>query len=171
MSNLVNTKIDKMRYQTNKLSFSLTLLSLVFYLTATFFAITYDSFGQKFTGPQGDETNFRVESDMMVGISIAVTIVLVLFIFLAAEKQKAYHKKWGWGTIILGFIIWGTFLVLPIRLYNNLGPINGKPQLTTQILITILVCTVLAGICLIVSGIVCAKKSTALYKHLREIDI
>lgn len=79
--------VEKMKYQTNSLASTLTLVSLALSVVAMFSIITYDSFG--------DGLGLRVAPDHMVAIEIGMGIVTMLLCFLAAEKVKYYDRSWS----------------------------------------------------------------------------
>lgn len=150
-----NTKIDKMQYQSNSIGYLLVLLAMIVSLVALFTLITYDSFG---SGP----TPMRVIPDFRIGIEIGIGILMLLFLFLTGEKVKFYDKTWSYYIV---FILAGVnfIRIFNIPLYEyNLGWI---PQST---MIYAIVEFALAGVLLVIAGIISARKVYQLNKYLKE---
>lgn len=140
-----NLKIEKMKYQTNKLSYSLILISLIFVITSIFrMSITWMPFGLNNEG-------------FIVDIEILVTILLLLLIFLSAEKVKFYSKNYSILTIILGLFNIYRIFNLPMKLHdittseNNIFP--------TKSLVLVIIELIIIALLLISAGII------GLYKH------
>ncbi len=106
-------KVDKMRYQSNKLASSLVFLSLVFSVVALFTLITYDNFG-------AGGTLVRIIPDHRVGIEIGIGIVCMLATFLAAEKVKYYDRTWSFvGVFVLAGINLIRIFHLPLYAFSK----------------------------------------------------
>ncbi len=161
--NLEYIKIDKMRYQENKLSANLVLLSLVTSLIALFTMINFDEFSIA-----GD--NLRVIPDMRIGIEIGIGIVMMLYTFMASEKIKYYDAFWSRiGLFILAGINLVRIFNVPFYIYgiysDEMSPMI--PQSTFVIVILLFVATV---VFLVLAGLFATKKINLLEKHMKEIE-
>jgi hypothetical protein len=117
-------KVDKMRYQTNKIASSLVFLSLVLSIVALFTLITYDNFG--LDGPL-----IRIIPDHRIGIEIGIGIVCMLSTFLAAEKLKYYDRTWSFiGVFVLAGINIARIFHLPLYTFAK-GWIPASIQIQT----------------------------------------
>ena len=141
-----NIRIDKMRYQKNNLSYRLVLLGMALSVYTLFATIT----------PKAVVPTFST------AVEILINIVLLLMTFLAAEKCRAYDKKWG----IYLFVISGVHLLRvfyePLKLYK-LGQLTSAQY-------TWIVDIIIATIALyVVAGVITIQKHNALKAHLKEI--
>lgn len=149
------TKVDKLRYQNNSLSYFLILLSLLSFLLGLFQTINF-TMG---TGTAGD---MRVIPDAMTALFIAIGIAMMLITFLTAEKVKVYNLGWTVATFGLSLVHLWAMLSVPIQLYNK-GEIPGGT------LTTIIIAYSVAIVLLVIAGIVGYIKTVSLKKHLKEL--
>lgn len=75
----MNRNAERMRYQTDKLSYWLCIFSII--CNAVYFVGLY--------------TNRGVAPDVTVGADILINIIFMMVVFLGSEKLKAYQKNWG----------------------------------------------------------------------------
>lgn len=154
-------EIDKMRYQENKFSARLVLISLIFSLIALFVMITYDNFNT--TG-----NNIRVVPDARIGVAIGIGIVLMLLTFMASEKIKFYDSFWSrFGLFILAGINFLRIFNIPFYIYG-LYDDEMTAMVPTKTFIYIVVLFVLSSVSLLIAGLAASKKVSLLQKHLKE---
>lgn len=152
-----NIKIDKMRFQYNKLGQLLIIFGLAFATIGMFMLITYDNFGS------GGETR-RVVPDFVIALDIVFGIINLLVLFLAGEKVK-YYDKW--------FSLYGVFIMAALNLIRTfLTPVYAlnKGWLTQGRFTLIVVMMIIGTLFLIASGIISARKYLLLSKHKKEIE-
>ncbi len=155
--NIPNIKIDKMRYQTNSLSYVLVMLSVVFSLIALFTLITYDSYGK-------GKNPLRVVPDYRIGLEIALAITLLLVTFLAAEKVKYYDRFWSnYGLFILAGI--NFFRIFNIPLYAD-----KKGWIPNQVMINSIIEFIISVVLMLLAGIIAMRKVNLLKNYMKEID-
>ena len=142
----MNTKADKMRYQTNKLGYRLILLGLAISVLALFSIITPST----------------VVSDFSTAVEILLNIVLLLITFLAAEKCKFYSLNWAISLFVIAGIHVLRIFYVPTKflIANMLSPLQY----------TLIVTYLMASATLLVfAGIVTINRHAVLTKHLREL--
>jgi hypothetical protein len=145
-------KVDKMRYQTNKIASSLVFLSLVLSIVALFTLITYDNFG--IDGPL-----IRIIPDHRIGIEIGIGIVCMLSTFLAAEKLKYYDRTWSFiGVFVLSGINIARIFHLPLYTFAQ-GWIPVSIQIQTILEFA------LSAALLIAAGVISTIKVILLQKY------
>lgn len=153
-----NIKVDKMRFQYNKLGQLLILLGLAFATIGMFMLITYDTFGK------GGETT-RVVPDFVIALDIVFSIINMLVLFLASEKVKYYDKHFSlYGVFIMAGLNIIRLLYTPFYAYQ-------KEWLSQSRLITILIMMIIGALLLIASGVISARKYLLLQKHQKEIEL
>lgn len=161
VENKAFVEVDKMRYQENKTSARLVLISLIFSLIALFVMITYDNFNT--TG-----NSLRVVPDARIGVAIGIGIVLMLVTFMASEKIKFYDSFWSrFGLFILAGINFLRIFNIPFYIYG-LYDDEMTAMIPRRTFIYIITLFILSGLALLVAGIVATKKVSLLQKHLKE---
>jgi hypothetical protein len=141
-----NLKVDKMRYQKNKIAYALVLLAMVSQMFSLFFTIIPST----------------VVPSMTTAFEILINITLLLVSFLAAEKVKSYSKNWSYGLFVIASVHLFRFFYEPRKLLL-LSQITVRRYLfiTTFIEVTVIL--------LIVAGIITIRKHKALLAHLKEL--
>lgn len=142
----VNIKVDKMRYQLNKVSYFLILLALAIQVFSLFQIITPST----------------VKPSLQTAIEILVNIVLLLVTFLAAEKNKIYDKKWGIAVFYIAAIHLARIFYEPMSLFN-------KAEISFWHFMFIIMQIIMISFLLVFAGIITIKKHNALKAHLQEI--
>jgi hypothetical protein len=79
---------NRMQYQTDKLSSTLCILSII--ANIVFFVGIY--------------TNRSVDPDWVTGADVLINIVFMMIVFLSSEKMKLYTKKWNFYVMGLGAV-------------------------------------------------------------------
>jgi hypothetical protein len=146
MATIKNIRIDKMRYQKNKIAYTFVLVAMVFQTISLFMTITPSTVVPSFT----------------TAVEILINITLLLFSFLAAEKVKSYSKTWSYGLFALSVVHLFRFFYEPSKLLR-LGQISLRQyfMITTLIEVTMVL--------LIVAAIITLRKHRALMAHLKEL--
>ena len=168
LTNIEDIKVDKMRYQANKSSYWLALLSVVLLAIAGFMSITYSSFSN-------DANELRVNPNYQIAIDIALLIIMLLATFLGAEKMKNYQKKWSIGMFVLAAINVARIFFVPtifhnqyLNYMNNIDTVAPGGLPTSRYIIIVIV--MVAAIALqIAGGVINYIKTTKLEKHIREL--
>ncbi len=156
-----NTKADKMRYQTNRTSYLLVMLSIVMTLIALFTNINYDQFISVLT----DEHVYYVQPDLRVGLEIGLGIIMMLVMFMAAEKIKYYDGFWSRiGLFVLAGINIVRAFNLPLYALNQEWIPFGN-------VLVIMIEYGVAGLLLIYAGFISLQKYHILRAHLKELNI
>lgn len=145
MATIKNIRVDKMRYQQNKLAYWLVLLAMVNQIGSLFSTITPRTVVPSFT----------------TAMEILINITLMLFTFLAAEKVKAYNIKWGYGLFVIAFLHLLRIFYEPLKLFR-LGQISGRQYF---IIIDLIIGSI---ILLLIAAVITIKKHRALMAHLKE---
>lgn len=157
-----NIKADKMRYQNNRFSYLLVMLSIVLSLIALFTNINFDQF---ISEPEPGQLVYLVKPDMRVGIEIAIGIIMMLVMFMSAEKVKFYDAFWSnYGLFVLAGINVLRAIHLPLYALD----LQWIPLANV---IAIIVEYTLSGALLIAAGLIATGKYHKLHKHLKEINI
>lgn len=145
MATIKNIRVDKMRYQQNRLAYWLVLLAMVNQVGSLFSTIIPRMVVPSFT----------------TAMEILINITLMLFTFLAAEKVKAYNIKWGYGLFVIAFLHLLRIFYEPLKLFR-LGQISGRQYF---IIIDLIIGSI---ILLLIAAIITIKKHRALMAHLKE---
>lgn len=153
--NIINIKIDKMRYQKNASSYFYVIISLVLSIIALFTLINYDTFSIT--------TDSRVVPDFRVGLEIVVGIITMMTTFLAAEKVKLYDPFWSRNGlfILAGINVLRTFS-LPLYSFD-------KGWIPTSLMTTSMVLFAASACLLVIAGMVASHKVSQLKHHLKEL--
>ncbi|MDO9630088.1 MAG: hypothetical protein Q7I99_09340 [Acholeplasmataceae bacterium] len=142
----MNTKADKMRYQTNKTGYSLILLGLAISIVALFSIIT----------PPAIIPNFGI------AVEILINIVLLLVTFLAAERCKTYSRGWALTSFVIAAIH-------VLRIFYMPTILVAKGQLTGFQFMMIVIYLLSAATCIVFGALITLRKHAILMKHLREL--
>lgn len=153
--NLELTKVDKLRYQNNKLSYNLILLSILTFLYALFTTINY-------TTGSGNTTDMMVRPDVYVALFISLGIIMLLLTFLTAEKVKTYIVNWNYIAFVLGGIHILSIFLVPLYLFN-------KQELPGKEYTIVIIFYVISATLAILGGVIGVIKTRALRNHLKEI--
>ncbi len=146
MATIKNIRVDKMRYQQNKLAYWLVLLAIVNQIVSLFATITPRTVVPSFT----------------TAVEILINITLMLFTFLAAEKVKAYSIKWGYGLLVISFLHLLRIFYEPLKLFR-LGQISWG-------LYFLIIDAIIGSIILLaIASYITIKKHRALMAHLKEL--
>lgn len=147
-------KTDKMRYQPNKLWYSITLLSILFFLVAIFKSINYSLH-------TGLDADMKVIPDFKIALDILISILLLLLTFLTAEKIKIYSKKWSIFLIVIAAINFLRIFNIPLYILKQ----NMIPKNEFILIIIFYAITIVAQF---ISGLMSYFKSSRLFKYLQE---
>ena len=151
-------KLDRMRYVKNTASSRLCYLAIL--LNVLYFVSIYKS----------DVGSWYYQ--ILVGGSIVYNLLFMLMTFLASEGVKNYQKNYSVMLYALGALQVCRIFILPVQAHNAVTKIGstetvvmGDPQFIRCILY-------LAGsaACLILAGIINARKAGALNRHLPETE-
>ena len=151
-------RTDRMRYEKNKISSNLALLSIV--LNALFFISIYKSnVGQWYY-------------TILIGISIVYNLLFMMFVFLIAEGSKNYMINYSYLAVVIGILQFCRILVYPriahsatITSADQTIQVMGDAQFIRQI-----VYLVISGICLLVSALIGIRKCRELSSHLKALS-
>lgn len=133
-----------MRFQLNNLSYRLGLLGFLIYIV--YVAVTMDYIPKQIT----------------LGLEVMINLVFFMILFFSLEKVKNYSIKWSIYSIILGSftllrILWHPFVLNDLKL-KELALISGMSL-------------AIAGILIIVSGIIGYRKSSMLLNYLNKTGL
>ena len=151
-------KLDRMRYVKNTASSRLCYLAIL--LNVLYFVSIYKS----------DVGSWYYQ--ILVGGSIVYNLLFMLMTFLASEGVKNYQKNYSVLLYVLGALQVCRIFILPSQAHDAVTKIGstetavmGDPQFIRCILY-------LAGsaACLILAGIINARKAGALNRHLPEAE-
>lgn len=140
----MSTKIDRMRFQLNHLSYRLGFLGFLIYIV--YVATTLDFIPKKMT----------------MGLEIIIDLFFFMILFLGLEKIKNYSVKWSIYVILLGIstllrVFWHPLVLVNLQL-QQYAWISG-------------VSITLAGILITISGIIGYRKSNILLNYLNQTDL
>ncbi len=79
---------NRMKYQTDKLSATLCILSII--ANVVYFVSIY--------------TNRSIAPDWVTGADVLMNIIFMMLVFLSSEKLKLYTKKWNIYVALLGVV-------------------------------------------------------------------
>lgn len=77
---------ERMKYQTDKLSYWFCILSII--ANMTYFVSIY--------------TNRSVDPDWVTGADVLINIIFMMVVFLASEKLKIYSRNWNIVVLVIG---------------------------------------------------------------------
>ena len=172
---VMDMSVDKMRYQPNKSSYLLALLSVVFILIAGFISITFVEYGT------GDYNVALVIPDIWTALDILLIIFVFLITFLCAEKMKSYKLGYAIGMMAIAVLNLARIFYLPlmnhitylnsVTEWNELG---NPPGFVFEGLATgsfwLVIISLVIGIALqAAAGVIAYQKTKKLHKHIREL--
>lgn len=147
-----NLKIERMRYQENKISYNLALLA--FLLNQYYLIVTLN----------------RLAINYHVGIEISINLAMFMFLFLGMEKVKKHDVNWSIGFMVMSLIYILRIFYMPKKLLAQ-----GAALIATGDVVSIATgeaiqmagyksgaSLIVIGILLFVSGMISYKRSTAL---------
>lgn len=162
-------KTDIMRFKKNNFSFWFAILAIVF--NVAMFLIIYK------------ETNCT--PNFQLGIDLLINVLFMLTGFLLAEKMKAYNKTSGIIALVLGVVEMLRIFWIPLYYFNKnieyLAAYNAAIEagetfsysgiigLNANEFMWCAILLVLAGLSLILAGLICLKKEKTLTAHLNDI--
>lgn len=150
-----NLKIERMRYQENKISYYLALMAFLlnlYYLTVALNKLTID---------------------YHIGIEILINLTMFMLLFLGMEKVKKHDVNWSVGFVVMSMFCFVRILYMPKRLLAQAAPliasgdvvsiatgegIQSAGYLSGAILVVI-------GLLLLASGLISYKRATVLRNY------
>jgi|GEM_PF-5000173 len=165
-------KVDKMRFQTNKQGYLITMLAVAILLIAGFMTINfsiYDDVGLRMP-------LFQFIPNIHTAFDIVFIIVSLLTLFLTAEKLKFYKKGYVYTIFVVAlFTIIRIFYVplMGLQQYNEhiyADPVNeiNRLGLSTARFIWVLILMVIAAALQVVAGVITFIKIRKLEKHFEK---
>ncbi len=142
---LRNPNPEILRYTTNKLSFWLVILSIVFNCLAFL-----DYYGKRTVAP-----------DFFLGLDVVINILVLLACFVSAEEVKAYRKVFGFVSFGLAGVQVLRIFFIPLKYFKPLVACGSFPYL--------IVLYVLSAVCLILGGLICIYRSNILTGYLNSL--
>lgn len=127
---MINRNADRMQYQSDKLSYWLCVLGIVFNMV--YFVAVY--------------TNRSIVPDVTIGADVIINIIFMMVVFMASEKLKAYSKHWNVYAILAGAVQFFRTLWLPNH-YKQLEMLIEKKYTF------VIACLIISGSLLILAGI------------------
>ncbi len=148
-------KVERMRYQENKLSYNLALIA---FLLNLYYLVT---------------TMNNLAINYHIGIEIGINLIIFMMMFLGMEKVKKHDLTWSYGFIVLGCVYFARIFYMPQMLKAQ-----GQALIDTQELVNIatgsaiqeagMVATVtliVISAIMIVSGVISLVKARALIQY------
>ncbi|CCV64093.1 hypothetical protein BN85405160 [Alteracholeplasma palmae J233] len=152
---IMDMKVDKMRYQNNGVSYGLILLSILFVLIAGFMTITFNSF-------TNDSSQIKVVPNLNIALDIVMIILTLLLSFLGAEKVKFYKIKWTYGMMIISVVTIARIFYIPLQ-------VLGKDELPAGRFSVIVILMCIAAGLQIAGAVIGYIKSKKLENHLKKM--
>ena len=151
-------KLDRMRYVKNTASSRLCYLAIL--LNVLYFVSIYKS----------DVGSWYYQ--ILVGGSIVYNLLFMLTAFLASGAVKTYQKSFSKVLYVLGALQVCRIFILPMQAHAATVKIGGAETAVMGDAQFIRCIIYLAGsaACLILAGIINAKKAGALNRHIRNIE-
>lgn len=163
-------KKDRLRFTKNKLSASLTYLSIV--LDCLYFVSIYSS-------NRGNYYYYWI-----MGVSVVYNLLFLLFSFLASEGVKEYKMGYSYLLVGLGMGQIARIFILPMKAHNDIlavasdaanaaesaAPVIGEPVMSDGQFIYCLVLLVGSAALCIIAGVVGMIKSATLAAHVAELE-
>lgn len=150
-------RVDRMRYEKNKICSNLAILAIVF--NALFFVSIYKS----------DVGTWYYS--MLIGASIVYNLLFMMIVFLISEGTKNYKVAYSWIAIVVGVLQFARLLIYPrmaraaqTQSTGEIVQVMKDPQYYR-----VVIYLVLSGTCLIVSAVIGIRKHAALKKHLESV--
>lgn len=162
-------KKDRLRFTKNKLSASLTYLSIVF--NCLYFVSIYSS----------NKGNYYY--NWLMGVSVVCNLLFLLFSFLASEGVKEYKMGYSYLLLGLGALQIGRIFVIPMKAHNAtlsvaasaeaaesvVQEVGGKVMSDGQFIYCVSLLVASAAMC-VIAGVVGIIKSTTLAAHVAELE-
>lgn len=144
---LLNPNPEILRYSTNKLSFWLVILAIVFNCLAFL-----DYYGKKGVTP-----------DIYLGLDVIINILVLLACFVSAEEVKAYRIKFAYVSFGLAFVQILRIFFIPLM--------HAKALQGYGSFVYLIVLYVLSAACLVFGGIICIFRSNILNEFLNSKSV
>lgn len=151
-------RVDRMRYEKNKASSALAILSIV--LNALFFVSIYKS-----------DVGVWYYS-ILVGASIVYNLLFMMIVFLISEGSKSYKINYSYAAIVVGALQFARIFIYPRLAYAARTQATGEivQVMKTPQYVRVVVYLIASGICLIASAVIGIQKCTALNKHMGQMQ-
>lgn len=149
-------KLDRMRYVKNTASSRLCYLAIL--LNVLYFVSIYKS----------DVGSWYYQ--ILVGGSIVYNLLFMLMTFLSSEGVKNYQAGYSKLLYVLGILQACRIFILPMQAHAATVKIGGAETAVmgdAQFIRCIIYLTG-SAVCLIVAGIINARKASSLKRHIRE---
>ncbi len=149
-------KLDRMRYVKNTASSRLCYLAIL--LNVLYFVSIYKS----------DVGSWYYQ--ILVGGSIVYNLLFMLITFLASEGVKNYKTGFSKTLFVVGALQIVRIFILPIQAHAATVKIAGAetPVMGDAQFIRCILYLAGSAACLILAGIINARKAAALNRHIRE---
>jgi hypothetical protein len=158
--------VDKKRYQTNKLPFMLTMLSVLIMVFTSFYVIAYYAVGVAVDGSPTMLSN--VISSPHTALDITLVILLMLLGFLAAEKMKFYKKAFGIAILVAAGINLLRIFYLPLIYLNDYLSSDGSLGIPPSVFTVAVILLVIVAALQIIAGIITIHRYNKLEKHIKS---
>ncbi|MCI1735210.1 MAG: hypothetical protein LKM30_05705 [Bacilli bacterium] len=148
--------LEMMRYQVNRPSYSLELVSVLFFVLA--FSVLYSG-----TSISGAGNGFLMLGWSSVGgwsfVDVLLNILLLLLMFFSAIEMEAYSVGFGIASLAVGVFQIVRILALPLAMkaYGLMG---------NNIFICVVIFYVLSGLSSLLAGLISLMRGLALKKSL-----
>ena len=151
-------RVDRMRYEKNKISSTLAILSIV--LNALFFVSIYKS----------DVGTWYYS--ILVGVSIVYNLLFMMIVFLISEGSKSYKINYSYVAIVVGALQFARIFIYPRLAFAARTQATGE---IVQVMkapqhVRVILYLVASGLCLIASAVIGIQKCTALKKHMEQVQ-
>lgn len=143
---LLDPNPEILRYSSNKFSFWLIILAIIFNCLAFL-----DYYGKKGITP-----------DIFLGLDVVINILVLLACFVSAEEVKAYRSAFAYAAFGLAGIQIARIFFIPL--------LHFKALIDYGSFIYIIVLYILSAICLIAGGVICLFRSNILTNYLNSIN-
>ncbi|MBR3307662.1 MAG: hypothetical protein IKI75_10495 [Lachnospiraceae bacterium] len=151
-------RADRMRYEKNRLSSNLAILSIV--LNGLFFISIYKSNAGTYY------------YNLLMGASIVYNMLFMLVVFLVSEGSKSYHITYSYIAIAVGILQFARIAVFPMRAHNAevvVQDVSVKVMEDGQFF-RVLVYLIGSGVCLLASAVIGIMRANTLSAHLRSLE-
>lgn len=155
-------KKDRLRYTKNKLSASLTYLSIVF--NTLYFICLYSSdIKRQYIGE-----NYYV---WMVGVSVLYNLVFMLIAFLCSEGVKSYNIKHGFALLVVGAAQIARIFIWPADLHTKVavGPSGEELVMSDGQFFRCAIYLVASAAFCVIAGVIAVIKTTTLRNYEAEL--
>lgn len=158
VEDVTDIKNDILRYTTNKLSYWLCILAIVFNVAN--FLICY-----KINSAAAATDKI---ANFLLGLDLLVNVILIIVFFLLAEKTKAYKKEASYVCIGLAVVEVARIFIIPLSYYLAYVE-TGSYGLDLIGFIWCIVLLILAAASLVGAALINLKKYNTLQDHLKKI--